>query len=454
MIFESGFEDSLFRKLSRRLRRIDTRVAVTLFALILFVLSATMQYGYQEDSKAWVAGIGEQNMRSESDRRTRSRLNEDVYLLPGLYSGLSNQRLSFFYSAAVAIKYNWTLVLPHWRLEYNDLAFGTHRSGASAPFQYFHDVRESRSGTIVSIDSENKHHVLQLPTTIVGEDAHRQLRFVSELPHTLLHDCLSQLQCNSFSECKSPEASTLERWAKDLGVVCTNAETTYYAFRSMLHDDHTDINLDDVPSLSIINDIRRSFIPSDLFLQVTTIALKNMMNRFNSTSFVSLHLRTEDDFKQACERWKPRSFLGGNTLNCFEEESSVKTLLLDSSIPKDSILLIMNGNERSALPRTICLETNYRCITKSMLLGSDFKYPHHFMQLPNSFAMLDYTISLNAQAFIGNVYSTMSVELYYEFLNTGKPAQFYNTKLATRKSIIGHLIQSLNKWYGTSSYGR
>ena len=422
----------------------DTRLtAISLSLVLLMYILSAIQYGHQGDSNSWMSGIGGQGTLRTSKRR-RSNDIAEVYLLPGLYSGLSNQRLSFFYSAAIAIKYNWTLVLPHWRLEYNDLAFGTRNSGSSAPFHYFHDLKDNRT----AISRENlHHHVVHLPITIAGkEEVSRQLRFVSELPHALLHECLSQLQCNSFWQCKSPDASILERWANDLGVVCSNAETSYYAFRSMLHDDHPGINLDDVPSLPVINSIRRSFVPSDLFSQLTVKALESLKFKFNSTSFVSLHLRTEEDFKQACEVWIPRSFQGGETLNCFEDEISVKTRLLESSIPKDSILFVMNGDEK--LPKSICLETDYRCIRKSMLFDGDFDYPRQFVRSSNSLAMLDYTISLNAQSFIGNVYSTMSVELYHEFVNNGKPASFYNTKHATRKNFVGQFIQSLVSYGG------
>ena len=259
----------------------------------------------------------------------------------------------------------------------------------------------------------------------------RTLRFVSELPHALVHECLAQLQCNSFPECRKPVKSTLQRWGMGNGVICTNAETAYYTFRDMLHSEHSNVDVNDVPGIPILNDIRDMFRPSNIFNRLADKVVQKMMEIYGTTSFVSVHLRTEEDFRIACDQWKPRAFEGGKTLKCLQDEKSIYSFLMDSGIPKDSLLFIMTSDTDDVLHGSVCRESNFRCVSKSMLLGADVDYPPQFIKSVNSFAMLDFTIALRATAFFGNAYSTMSVEIYHEFRLIGKSAKFYNERLVT-----------------------
>ena len=61
----------------------------------------------------------------------------EVFFLPGLYSGLTNQRFSFYHSVMVSAAQNWTLVLPSWKMGYNDYI-----DGFTVPFGYFYEFND------------------------------------------------------------------------------------------------------------------------------------------------------------------------------------------------------------------------------------------------------------------------------------------------------------------------
>jgi hypothetical protein len=107
-------------------------------------------------------------------------------------------------------------------------------------------------------------------------------------------------------------------------------------------------------------------------------------------------------------------------------DAGILASLISEKVPPSTVVLVMNGQdddfEFKALP-TVC--KMYRCIRKEML-WSVRSAPSELLRTLTSVAMIDAVLASKAIHFFGNVYSTMSLDLYYSRLSSGQKAKMYN----------------------------
>lgn len=327
-----------------------------------------------------------------------------VYLVPGLYSGLTNQLFSFYASALFAQQQNWTLVLPYWIIDFKDF-----QKARSLPFSYF-----------LRFSSEPN-----------------SFKIARYLPREYFSSCLGQLQCSSsFSDCQYPSLQIMKQYAVNHGVVCLSAHTTYFGLQRILKIDQ---NLDTFVSAPGLVEIRSLLQTSPLFQNIT-LNIKNKLSAlYGTTNYVSLHARIEDDFVHACKVWKREGRTdGSNTQDqlrvCLEgDDAFFRALKMHA--PNNSIVMIMSGvtnNLQDKFPLTCggrcgggrdCFV--FRCISKDSLISH---IPQTFLKTLTAFAMLDFSIALESTVFIGNLYSSMSSEIYTKHRLKNKPSFFVNRK--------------------------
>lgn len=342
-------------------------------------------------------------------------LNEGVYFLPGLYSGLTNQRFSFYHAVLLAVERKWTLILPTWKLGYNDFIVGK-----TLPFSYFYEF-----------DNQT-----------LANSAHLQgFRYVNNLPPTRLASCLTQLQCSSFDACKNPSLHTIDGLAKAQNVVCLNSDASYYQLRTIAYTMYNTSTLYDLP---ILQDLRNSMVIQPMFAQIALTVVQRLEKTYGSKEFVSVHLRNEMDFQVSCRRFAKKSWNDSTEKRaCNEGEDAIYDALVHEKVPFETVLLIMNGekNEYFGTLKKLCgkadchvsagvklpkhCRRSFICVRKENFWTAEDAPPgfvHHEMSL----AMVDYALANKSTLFLGNLYSTMSKEIYYSFISANRRALMYN----------------------------
>ena len=326
------------------------------------------------------------------------------FLVPGLYSGLTNQLLSFYGSFLLAKQQNWTLVLPHWMLEFNDF-----QSAKSIPFPYF--LRVSVEQT--------------------------KFKFSKHLPREYFPSCLGQLQCSStFSDCQYPSLQIMKQFALNHGVVCMSAHTTYFGLQRINNVENNVFSFVNAPGLV---DLRKILHVSPLFQNITSTVKNKLLSVYGTDSYISLHARIENDFVQSCKIWKREGRNDGRNTNeelrvCFEDDetfySSLKTFA-----PNNSIVIIMSDTKmklEETFPLTCgghCVAKPgcfvFQCTSKQALIST---YPSELLASQTAYAMVDFSIAIDSTIFFGNLYSSMSTEIFIRHLSQNKTAHFYNRK--------------------------
>lgn len=344
---------------------------------------------------------------------------EEVFLLPGLYSGLTNQRYSFYHAVLLSTSKNWTLVLPSWKFGYNDYV-----DGLTLPFEYFY-----------SIDN----------TALSREPALSGFRFASEMPKERLGACLTQLQCSSFNDCKYPTLPIMEGRARAHKVVCLDSDSSYYTVKGIAEKLYASGTIYSLPALQAL---RRAMVIQPMFTDIARTISHRAMKTFGTRSFVSVHLRVEPDFLELCSKAARESWMGSAKLACNDGEAAIYEKLVALQIPFGTLLMVMNGVKEDyfgTLP-TLCGSNECRvthqhgsaqasvlpshcksfvCVRKEQFWGPA-EAPAGFLQHDNSLSMVDFALAYRASLFLGNMYSTMSQELFHTFTGEGRKAEMYN----------------------------
>lgn len=352
---------------------------------------------------------------------------DEVFFLPGLYSGLTNQRFSFYHSVLVAAVRNWTLVLPSWKLGYNDYI-----DGKTLPFEYFYHIDQGVAASSTHL---------------------KNMRFASQMPPERLGACLTQLQCSSFNDCKWPTLPIMDGRAAASKVVCIDSDSSYYTLMKIAKTFYNTESLYDLP---VLYELRNALLVNPMFAEIVHTILHRLGKTFGTKSFVSVHYRMEPDFLDLCRKAARESWQGGGARICSDGEDAIYEKLAELEVPYGTILMIMNGVKEdylSKLPK-LCgagdchvshtsLSTatspgrnstaytlpahckNYICVRKEQF-WSEREAPDSFVHHEMSLSMVDYALASRASLFLGNMYSTMSKELYYSFVGRGAKAAMFN----------------------------
>ncbi len=172
---------------------------------------------------------------------------------------------------------NWTLVLPHWVLEFNNA-----EGAQTRPFNYFYHINTTKlSNTPKLLNFRYAHHI----------------------PDSHLPSCLRQLQCNSFTTCTHPTIEVIDKWMYNNEIACVNAETSYYKTLQTVAQFYGKSDVSDVPPLPIAHLFRSILVPSQLYQGISELILGRLYDKYHTRVFVSVHARIEADFVRACSVW-------------------------------------------------------------------------------------------------------------------------------------------------------
>eukprot|EP01038_Epipyxis_sp_PR26KG_P004152 gene4152-5913_t len=356
------------------------------------------------------------------------------YLIPAVYSGLTNQKLTFYIAAMYCIEKNLTLVLPNWKMGYNDYA-----DGITVPFKYFFNINMNKLNRIPEL--KNKFH------------------YVTKFPMRYLNPCLTQLQCSSFDECRSPSLKLIDTWINNYGIACPNSDISFYGIGNHISSKTNIKNFAFFSSLPIVHALRSIMEIDSKFTSIQSQIESNMMLKYNSNSYYCIHARIEKDFFDACKIWKRSGFLNDPAPRaCYETDQVMYSNLINSHYSSitlqkihnkninNSLVLIINGEvddiNFKSLPKlcakqcpTECFTTNnfsscilFTCIRKEFFWSpkTDHSTNGSFISNPNSMAMVDYLLAMNSIAFYGNTYSTFAMEIYFALKTENKLAFMYN----------------------------
>ena len=140
-----------------------------------------------------------------------------------------------------------------------------------------------------------------------------------------------------------------------------------------------------------------------------------------ATDFAAVHVRIEDDFRQACDSlWRKDD----HPTKCWVEEAGISAELKRQGLGAGSWLFVASGAPLSAMP-TLCAD--FRCITKEELWPQHQRANAGIEIARESMAFIDFNFALQAKRFFGNAWSTFSVELLDRHRSRGNGAHFYNT---------------------------
>lgn len=353
-------------------------------------------------------------LRSDGELLTPNTFEKSVfnetYLLPAVYSGFTNQRLSFYVSALYSVLYNVTLVLPEWVFDYNYI-----HEAQLRPFSYFYSINTEK---LAALEDINK------------------LRYVESLPSHLWSSCFAQLQTMSTELNYQPHLELLQQYSSNHGVICLHADGTFYGLSNVVQNFTGIFHFVNYPMLPIMQSIRSIVDVSPMYSEITQFILSRMKERYGHADFLSVHVRTEPDFVHACKYWDKRHWQDEepNMLRaCLQDDSVIYSYLTSPriNIPlNNSILLIMNYDSEDFNFSNMSILCNHRCdgpevekncnvfhcIRKEMLV-SPVELLQRFPDLvntPSSLAMIDDQLAQHGILFFGNLYSSLSVEIYYE----------------------------------------
>ena len=128
--------------------------------------------------------------------------------------------------------------------------------------------------------------------------------------------------------------------------------------------------------------------------------------------------------------WEPPGVVVNNNTrvrDCFVEDAGILRAMVQENVPANSVVLIMNGDKSDVsftkLP-TLC--KMYRCVRKEMLWSATTEAHIDLVQTLNCYAMIDSELALHSTHFFGNLYSTMSLDVYYSLIAAGRKATMYN----------------------------
>ncbi len=108
-------------------------------------------------------------------------------------------------------------------------------------------------------------------------------------------------------------------------------------------------------------------------------------------------------------------------------DEGILRALVAEQVPPQTVLLIMNGHDADfAFPALSALCKAYQCVRKEMLWSLRDESPVELVRTPTSVAMIDAVLASHATHFFGNMYSTMSLDLYYSRVAEGQRASMYN----------------------------
>ena len=140
-----------------------------------------------------------------------------------------------------------------------------------------------------------------------------------------------------------------------------------------------------------------------------------------ASGFTAVHVRIEDDFRQACDTlWSKDD----HPTHCWVDEASISAELKRQGLNAGSWLFVASGAPLSAMS-TLCAD--FRCITKEELWPQHQRSKAGIDIARETLAFVDFNFALQAERFFGNAWSTFSVELLDVHRSRGNQANFYNT---------------------------
>ena len=263
-------------------------------------------------------------------------------------------------------------------------------------------------------------------------------------PQTLLlRHCLAQLACSTHHSCRFPSLEMVLERAAAHHVVCLSADASFYqvpSYLGKLLETSGDVMAweDGLLAHPVFRTIRSSMTISHKFRSAAQTIIQSLLQSLPSRGpkhkLVAIHARVEHDFQISCPFWARRSLKPGSPLlACFLPSDGILLALAKGTKthgidPMNTALLVMSGNATS-VSRILCdAGSPFRhCLHKGTFFATYGEKKTLDLSDETSQAMLDYALSHSADFFVGNMYSTFSMEIAREFQNAGKPFFFYNT---------------------------
>ena len=300
-----------------------------------------------------------------------------------LFSNLNNQKISFMAAVIAAKHLDVGLVMPAWRRSHADHGI---------TFNEFWDAD----------------HLL------------RQAALEHVAIHALSHDNASDLCPDTFAETSfEARVETFRDGTTD--TLCTSATENFYSLWRLGHDREEDKQL--LQGYTCDACIHKIVLNSRLFAAARKWLRPSLQYRDRAAAvvklvlphnepFVALHLRTEADFVTACGLWDKI-----DDLRCLLTVEEIAVQVEKHGVKQGSRLYIFPVEQKEALA-PLCHD-KYQCLERG-------DAGVHEQLQNNEGALLDFTIAMQADLFLGNLYSTMSVELVASMRAEGKRGEFLN----------------------------
>ena len=295
-----------------------------------------------------------------------------------LFSNLNNQKISFMAALIAAKHLDVGLVMPPWRRSHGD---------SGILFNEFWDAD----------------HLL------------RQAALDHVAVYTHAHNNASDLCPGTFAD-TSFEARVEAFHAGTTDTLCTTATENFYTLWKLGHEGEEDRQLlvehihKIVLNSKVFAHARKWLRPSLQYRDRATAVLKQLVP--HNEGFVAVHLRLETDFVIACGLWDRI-----DDLRCLLTVEEMAAQIEKHGVRRGSLLYVFPVEHKEALV-PLCHD-KFKCLERGDV------GVHEQLQT-NEGALLDFTIAMQSELFLGNLYSTMSIELVATMRAEGKRGEFLN----------------------------
>lgn len=144
---------------------------------------------------------------------------------------------------------------------------------------------------------------------------------------------------------------------------------------------------------------------SDLFEREMETILEALEKQYGTRSYVSVHARTEADWKAHCP-WAEKNWAFG--YNCYVGDAEIEAYMAPR-VPEGTLLFVATGDPLSTLP-VLC--KRYRCWKRDMVKKG---ISEGIVNKSTSNAFIDLLLSTRGTTFYGNKHSSFTVEVNEEY---------------------------------------
>jgi hypothetical protein len=294
---------------------------------------------------------------------------ERPLLVPRLYSGLTNQLISFHAAVIAASVCGYDVVLPQWRVD---------DSHVYLPFEALYTMNltafraHPRLGAVRFLPSLPQELRPQCEAQVqdgVTRGGHggktgqteKDVCNLRHEPHTAAHrfTCQSQARWHTRIDalwCMTLHALWLCCWtvfpftvrsfaAPTNGTLCLDSDMTFYRLTEGITASRGYVKLLGNPLTEEVEEkplLRAALVPAPRWTALADAVVARLLAASGAETFVSLHPRTEGDFRHACNVWPAEGPVGGPVLSCWADPATLLAVVRASGVACGSVALVMS----------------------------------------------------------------------------------------------------------------